>query len=89
MHTPGRRLSAGLMFAAIAAAASHALEAHHSFAMYDQSITYVLTGVVERINPDVVLPMHCTGEAFISMLRARLPEKVVYSNVGSRFTFGA
>ena len=52
MHTPGRRLSAGLMFAAIAAAASHALEAHHSFAMYDQSITYVLTGVVERINPD-------------------------------------
>jgi 7,8-dihydropterin-6-yl-methyl-4-(beta-D-ribofuranosyl)aminobenzene 5'-phosphate synthase len=44
---------------------------------------------LERINPDVVLPMHCTGEAFISMLRERLPAKVVYSNVGSRFTFGA
>lgn len=32
--------------------ASHTLTAHHSFAMYDQSITYVFTGVVERIVPD-------------------------------------
>ncbi len=44
---------------------------------------------LERINPDVILPMHCTGEPFIAMLRERLPDKVVYSNVGSRFTFGA
>lgn len=42
-----------------------------------------------RIDPDVILPMHCTGEAFITMLRERMPQKVVYSNVGSRFTFGA
>jgi hypothetical protein len=38
--------------AAIAALAPHALAAHHSFAMYDQSIRYVFTGVVERIHPD-------------------------------------
>jgi 7,8-dihydropterin-6-yl-methyl-4-(beta-D-ribofuranosyl)aminobenzene 5'-phosphate synthase len=44
---------------------------------------------LKRINPDVILPMHCTGEPFIAMLRERMPEKVVYSNVGSRFTFGA
>jgi 7,8-dihydropterin-6-yl-methyl-4-(beta-D-ribofuranosyl)aminobenzene 5'-phosphate synthase len=43
---------------------------------------------LERINPDVILPMHCTGEVFIAMLRERLPDKVVYSNVGSRFIFG-
>ena len=42
-----------------------------------------------RINPDVILPMHCTGEPFIAMLRESMPHKVVYSNVGSRFTFGA
>jgi 7,8-dihydropterin-6-yl-methyl-4-(beta-D-ribofuranosyl)aminobenzene 5'-phosphate synthase len=42
-----------------------------------------------RIDPDVILPMHCTGEAFIALLRERMPDKVVYSNVGSRFTFGA
>jgi 7,8-dihydropterin-6-yl-methyl-4-(beta-D-ribofuranosyl)aminobenzene 5'-phosphate synthase len=44
---------------------------------------------LEALNPDVIVPMHCTGEPFIAMLRERMPEKVVYSNVGSRFTFGA
>jgi 7,8-dihydropterin-6-yl-methyl-4-(beta-D-ribofuranosyl)aminobenzene 5'-phosphate synthase len=44
---------------------------------------------MEAINPDVIVPMHCTGTAFIEMLRERMPEKLVYSNVGSRFTFGA
>ena len=44
---------------------------------------------LERINPDVILPMHCTGEPFIAMLRERMPQKVLYSNVASRFTFGA
>jgi len=44
---------------------------------------------LRRINPDVILPMHCTGESFIAMLKEKMPEKVVYSNVGSRFTFGA
>lgn len=44
---------------------------------------------LEAINPDVILPMHCTGEPFINLLRERLPNKVVYSNVGSRFTFAA
>jgi hypothetical protein len=37
---------------AMAAFASITLTAHHSFAMYDQSIHYVFTGVVERVNPD-------------------------------------
>lgn len=41
------------------------------------------------INPDVILPMHCTGERFIDMLRSHMPGNVVFSNVGSRFTFGA
>ena len=47
-----RRLSAPFMLAAIALVGSATLAAHHSFAMYDQSIKYVFTGVVERINPD-------------------------------------
>ncbi|OGA21661.1 MAG: hypothetical protein A3I02_01285 [Betaproteobacteria bacterium RIFCSPLOWO2_02_FULL_67_26] len=44
---------------------------------------------LEALNPDVIVPMHCTGEPFIALLRSRMPDKVVYSNVGSRFTFGA
>ena len=26
--------------------------AHHSYAMYDRSVVYVFTGVVDSINPD-------------------------------------
>jgi hypothetical protein len=47
-----RRLLTGLTLAAIAGLTSATPSAHHSFAMYDQSIKYVFTGVVERINPD-------------------------------------
>ena len=41
-----------LTLAAVGGLASATPSAHHSFAMYDQSIKYVFTGVVERINPD-------------------------------------
>jgi hypothetical protein len=30
----------------------------------------------------------CTGKRFIDMLRQKMPDKVVYSNVGSRYSFG-
>jgi len=43
---------------------------------------------LELINPDVVVPMHCTGANFIGKMRERMPDKLVASNVGSRFTFG-
>lgn len=43
---------------------------------------------LEAINPDVIVPMHCTGERFIDLLRQKMPDHVVYSNVGSRYTFG-
>ena len=47
-----KRLITGLTLATVAGLAAAAPSAHHSFAMYDQSIKYVFTGVVERINPD-------------------------------------
>jgi 7,8-dihydropterin-6-yl-methyl-4-(beta-D-ribofuranosyl)aminobenzene 5'-phosphate synthase len=43
---------------------------------------------LQALNPDVIVPMHCTGERFIDMLRQQMPDRVVYSNVGSRYTFG-
>jgi 7,8-dihydropterin-6-yl-methyl-4-(beta-D-ribofuranosyl)aminobenzene 5'-phosphate synthase len=43
---------------------------------------------LERLAPDVVVPMHCTGANFIEAMRRRMPDRVVASNLGSRFTFG-
>ena len=33
--------------------------------------------------------MHCTGVNFIAAMRQRMPDRVVATNLGSRFTFGA
>lgn len=41
------------------------------------------------LDPDVVLPLHCSGANFIAAMRRRLPDKLVTSNVGARFTFAA
>jgi 7,8-dihydropterin-6-yl-methyl-4-(beta-D-ribofuranosyl)aminobenzene 5'-phosphate synthase len=43
---------------------------------------------LERLKPDVVVPMHCTGAPFIEAMRRRMPDRIVASNLGSRFTFG-
>lgn len=43
---------------------------------------------LQALAPDVVVPMHCTGAAFIAAMQRRMPERIVASNVGSRFTFG-
>jgi 7,8-dihydropterin-6-yl-methyl-4-(beta-D-ribofuranosyl)aminobenzene 5'-phosphate synthase len=43
---------------------------------------------LEALKPDVILPMHCTGAPFMEMVRRRMPDRVVASNLGSRFTFG-
>jgi len=41
------------------------------------------------LNPDAVVPMHCTGANFITAMRQRMPDRIVANNLGSRFTFGA
>lgn len=43
---------------------------------------------LEALNPDVVVPMHCSGANFIDAMRRRMPDQLVTSNVGSSFTFG-
>jgi hypothetical protein len=71
MKTLHRKMSARFTAAVLAALTSHALVAHHSFAMYDKSITYVFTGVVERINPDgahlqiVFVPLNDKRDALV------------------------
>ena len=44
---------------------------------------------LKAINPDVLIPMHCSGEAFISIVQQEMPEKFIRSSTGTRFTFAA
>jgi 7,8-dihydropterin-6-yl-methyl-4-(beta-D-ribofuranosyl)aminobenzene 5'-phosphate synthase len=41
-----------------------------------------------ELKPDVVIPMHCSGADFIDTMRRRMPQQLVTTNVGTRFTFG-
>lgn len=43
---------------------------------------------MKALAPDVIIPMHCTGRAFIAKLRAAMPDRLIDWNTGSRFTFG-
>jgi 7,8-dihydropterin-6-yl-methyl-4-(beta-D-ribofuranosyl)aminobenzene 5'-phosphate synthase len=44
---------------------------------------------LKTINPDYVIPMHCTGEAFTDIVQQEMPGKFIRSYTGSRFIFGA
>jgi 7,8-dihydropterin-6-yl-methyl-4-(beta-D-ribofuranosyl)aminobenzene 5'-phosphate synthase len=43
---------------------------------------------LERLSPDVVIPMHCSGAKFLAAMHRRMPARLVTANIGSRFTFG-
>lgn len=44
---------------------------------------------IKEINPDFLIPMHCTGEAFISLAMQELPGRTIRSSTGTRYVFGA
>ncbi len=51
-----------------------------------------LTEVVSEIkalDPDVLIPMHCSGLNFVQEASAQMPDKVLVTTTGSRITFGA
>ena len=59
----------------------------HLAASKQDYIDHTVDALAE-LDPDVVLPMHCTGRDFIETMRRRMPEKLIFSNLGSRYTFG-
>jgi 7,8-dihydropterin-6-yl-methyl-4-(beta-D-ribofuranosyl)aminobenzene 5'-phosphate synthase len=42
---------------------------------------------IRRIDPDYVVPMHCSGEPFYEIMKAEMPAKLLRSFTGSRFIF--
>lgn len=59
----------------------------HLAASKQDYINHTVDALVD-LDPDVVLPMHCTGRAFIEIMRHRMPDKLIGANLGSRYSFG-
>jgi 7,8-dihydropterin-6-yl-methyl-4-(beta-D-ribofuranosyl)aminobenzene 5'-phosphate synthase len=44
---------------------------------------------LKEINPDYLIPMHCSGTPFYELAKQEMPGRVPLSSTGTRFTFGA
>jgi 7,8-dihydropterin-6-yl-methyl-4-(beta-D-ribofuranosyl)aminobenzene 5'-phosphate synthase len=44
---------------------------------------------VKKLEPDVLIPMHCSGLNFMLEARAQMPDRVIQTSTGSRLTFSA
>jgi 7,8-dihydropterin-6-yl-methyl-4-(beta-D-ribofuranosyl)aminobenzene 5'-phosphate synthase len=44
---------------------------------------------IKKLEPDVVIPMHCSGLNFLLEARAQMPGNVINTSTGSRLIFGA
>ena len=43
---------------------------------------------LKEMNPDYVIPMHCSGQTFINLVQREMPDKLILSYTGSRYIFG-
>jgi 7,8-dihydropterin-6-yl-methyl-4-(beta-D-ribofuranosyl)aminobenzene 5'-phosphate synthase len=44
---------------------------------------------LKELDPDYIVPMHCTGEPFYEIAKAEMPGKVLRSFTGTRFVFSS
>ncbi len=44
--------------------------------------------MMQAINPDYIIPGHCSGDVFIAAASQAMPDKVIRSVVGARYRFG-
>jgi 7,8-dihydropterin-6-yl-methyl-4-(beta-D-ribofuranosyl)aminobenzene 5'-phosphate synthase len=60
----------------------------HLFPADDEYVRRV-SAELRAFDPDVIVPLHCSGPGVITALRAEAPDKLITSTTGTEFTFGA
>lgn len=60
----------------------------HLMPMPDEYVRSTVAALKE-MNPDYLIPMHCSGTAFYEIAKQEMPGRVLLSSTGTRFTFGA
>jgi len=67
----------------------HALIGGFHLAPAPMDYTRHVTAEILELNPDVVVPMHCSGENFVQAMNAAAPDRLLLAASGSQLTFGA
>jgi 7,8-dihydropterin-6-yl-methyl-4-(beta-D-ribofuranosyl)aminobenzene 5'-phosphate synthase len=67
----------------------HAVAGGFHLAPQKEEYVRQTVAALKEINPDYIIPMHCTGELFIEMVQKEMPNQFIRSYTGSRYSFGA
>jgi 7,8-dihydropterin-6-yl-methyl-4-(beta-D-ribofuranosyl)aminobenzene 5'-phosphate synthase len=65
----------------------HAIIGGFHLAPYGEDYVRQTVVSLKEINPDYVIPMHCTGEPFYEIAKAGMPGKLLRAHTGTRFVF--
>jgi 7,8-dihydropterin-6-yl-methyl-4-(beta-D-ribofuranosyl)aminobenzene 5'-phosphate synthase len=65
----------------------HAVLGGFHLAPYKEDYVREVIANLKEINPDYVVPMHCTAEPFWEIARIEMPNKVLRPYTGTRFVF--
>jgi len=67
----------------------HAVLGGFHLAPYKEDYLVEVIASLKKIDPDYVVPMHCSGEPFWEMARSEIPKKLLRAYTGTRFIFNA
>jgi 7,8-dihydropterin-6-yl-methyl-4-(beta-D-ribofuranosyl)aminobenzene 5'-phosphate synthase len=65
----------------------HAVIGGFHLAPYPEEYVRQTVISLKDIDPDYVIPMHCTGEPFYEIAKAEMPDKLLRAHTGTRFIF--
>jgi 7,8-dihydropterin-6-yl-methyl-4-(beta-D-ribofuranosyl)aminobenzene 5'-phosphate synthase len=54
----------------------------------EEYVAQEVRALKQEINPDYIIPMHCSGATFTHMVAQEMPDKLIMSYVGTRYIFG-
>jgi 7,8-dihydropterin-6-yl-methyl-4-(beta-D-ribofuranosyl)aminobenzene 5'-phosphate synthase len=67
----------------------HAVLGGFHLAPFDNEYVHQVVAGLKEIDPDHIIPMHCTGEPFYDIAKAEMPGKLLRSFTGTRFVFAS
>jgi 7,8-dihydropterin-6-yl-methyl-4-(beta-D-ribofuranosyl)aminobenzene 5'-phosphate synthase len=67
----------------------HAVVGGFHLAPHKEEYVRETVTALQGLNPDYVIPMHCTGEVFLDIVQKEMPGKFIRSYTGSRYIWTA
>src|SRR6185437_2736284 len=67
----------------------HAVLGGFHLAPFPEDYLRHVIATLKEIDPDYIVPMHCSGEPFWDLARAEMPGKLLRAYTGTRFVFKA